>query len=139
MTVESKQISVQIDRPVTDVYDYLADPANMAEWAQGLGSTVTEEAGNWYLATPEGRIGVEFAPRNDFGVLDHDVTLPSGEVFYNPMRAVANEEGSEVLFTVRRLPGLSDAEFERDAGLVAADLVRIKQVLEQGSVGGGEG
>ena len=33
-------------------------------------------------------------------------------------------------FTLRRLPGVSDEDFARDAGLVQADLTRLKQVLE---------
>jgi hypothetical protein len=35
-----------------------------------------------------GRVGFAFAERNEYGVLDHEVTLPSGEVLYNPMRVV---------------------------------------------------
>jgi hypothetical protein len=35
-----------------------------------------------------------------------------------------------VVFTLRRLPGMSSEDFERDAGLVQADLARLKQVLE---------
>jgi hypothetical protein len=46
------------------------------------------------------------------------------------MRVFANEEGSEVVFTLRRSPGMSSEDFERDAGLVSADLARLKQVLE---------
>jgi len=34
------------------------------------------------------------------------------------------------VFTLRRLPGMSDEDFARDAGLVAADLTRLKQVVE---------
>ena len=68
--------------------------------------------------------------RNEFGVLDHEVTLPSGDVIYNPMRVVPNGDGCEVVFSLRRLPGMSSEDFERDAGLVQADLTRLKQVLE---------
>jgi hypothetical protein len=35
-----------------------------------------------------------------------------------------------VVFTLRRLPDMIDEDFERDAGLVQADLTRLKQVLE---------
>ncbi len=73
-----------------------------------------------------------FAPRNDLGVLDHVVTTPSGAVVHVPMRVVRDGDGAEVVFTVRREPGMTDAEFERDAGLVAADLERLKHLLESG-------
>lgn len=130
MTVESKQVSERIERSVGEVYEYAANPANLAEWAPGLGSSVTEIDGKWWVETASGRVGVEFAPRNEYGVLDHYVTFPSGDVFYNPLRVFANEEGSEIVFTVRRTPGMTDEEFDRDAGLVQADLTRLKHVLE---------
>ena len=69
--------------------------------------------------------------RNPFGVLDHEVTLPSGEVIYVPMRVLPDADGCEVVFTVRRLPDMSDEELARDAGLVQADLTRLKHVLER--------
>jgi hypothetical protein len=58
------------------------------------------------------------------------VTLPSGEVIFNPMRVVTHGDGSEVVFSVRRLPDMSDEEFARDAALVQADLTRLKHLLE---------
>jgi uncharacterized membrane protein len=43
--LESKQIGVLIDRPVNEVYEYASDPANLPEWAPGLGSAVAEVDG----------------------------------------------------------------------------------------------
>jgi hypothetical protein len=130
MTSSSIQVSEWIDRPAADVYEYVRRPANLAEWAPGLGAGVRQVDGRWFVETPDGLVGVEFAPRNDFGVLDHDVTFPSGQTYYNPMRVTACDGGSEVVFSVRRLPGTSEQEHARDAGLVAADLARLKLVLE---------
>lgn len=120
-----------IERPAAAVYAYVSDPAHLAEWAPGLGTSVTNVDGRWFVETDAGRVGVEFVPHNDLGVLDHSVTLPSGEVFYNPMRVTANGDGSEVVFSVRRVAGMTDDEFERDAGLVAADLDRLRRILER--------
>jgi hypothetical protein len=130
MPSESRQISESIDRPAAQVYDYAADPAHLPEWAPGLGRSVENVDGRWFVETPAGRAGVAFVERNEFGVLDHEVTLPSGDVIYNPMRIVPNGDGCEVVFSLRRLPGMSSEDFERDAGLVQADLTRLKQVLE---------
>ena len=130
MLSESRQIAEYIDRPPTEVYDYASNPANLPQWAPGLGTAVEEVDGRWFVDTPGGRVAVAFAPRNDFGVLDHHVTPPSGEVVYVPMRVMANGTGSEVVFTLRRLAGMTDDEFTRDEGLVAADLARLKRILE---------
>jgi hypothetical protein len=46
------------------------------------------------------------------------------------MRVLANEEGSEVVFTLYRRPGVDDAEYDADAATVGADLGRLKELLE---------
>ncbi|HKE67205.1 MAG TPA: SRPBCC family protein [Micromonosporaceae bacterium] len=130
MASESKHLAESINRTAADVYDYAADPANVPDWAPGLGTGIENVDGQWFVQTADGPIAVAFAPRNDFGVLDHTVTLPSGQTVYNPMRVIADGDGSEVVFTLRRMPGMSDEEFARDAGLVAADLAQLKRLLE---------
>ncbi len=126
----SRQITESIDRPAADVYDFASDPANLPRWAPGLGDSVENVDGRWFVDTASGRVGFAFVERNTFGVLDHDVTLPSGEVIYNPMRVIRDGAGCEVVFTLRRLPDMTDEDFERDAGLVQADLTRLKHLLE---------
>jgi hypothetical protein len=76
------------------------------------------------------RVGFAFVEGNTFGVLDQSVTLPSGEVIYNPMRVMRDGDGCEVVFTLRRLPDMTDDDLEGDAGLVQADLTRLKHLLE---------
>jgi hypothetical protein len=48
-----------------------------------------------------GRVGFAFVQRNEHGVLDHYVTMPSGEVVYSPMRVIADGSSCEVVFTLR--------------------------------------
>ena len=131
MTSESRHLSEWIDRPAGEVYEYALEPANLPRWAPGLGSSVEKVDDRWFVETSEGRAGLAFVRRNEFGVLDHDVTLPSGEVVYNPMRVIADDRGCEVVFTLRRRPGMSDENFKADADAVTADLARLKQVLER--------
>src|SRR5579883_1799931 len=132
MRFESKHLSERIDRPAGEVYEFAVEPANLPRWAPGLGSAVEQANGRWFVQTPAGRLGLAFAPRNDFGVLDHDVTMPSGEVVYNPMRVIADGDGCEIVFTLRRREGMTDEEFAADAQAVAADLARLKRLMEVG-------
>jgi hypothetical protein len=129
-TSDSRHLSTLIDRPPDEVYEYAADPANLPEWAPGLGTSVEKIDGQWFVETPTGRVGFAFAPRNTYGVLDHEATLPTGEVLDSPMRVTRNGSGSEVVFSLRRNPGMTDEEFDRDADLVAADLARLKARVE---------
>jgi uncharacterized membrane protein len=76
MGSRSQHISIGIDRPVTVVYDVAADPLKLPKWAAGLaGSLVEQDGEQWFTESPMGRATFTFAPRNDFGVLDHEVTL----------------------------------------------------------------
>ncbi|WBB67734.1 SRPBCC family protein [Micromonospora sp. WMMD812] len=133
MNTQSRHLSVYIDRPVAQVYAFASDPANLPRWAPGLGSSVVREDGSWFVETPEGGVRVTFAPENEYGVLDHDVLTPSGETVYVPLRAIADGDGCEVVFTLRRSRGMSDEEFERDSALVTGDLALLKKVLEEGA------
>jgi len=128
---ESKHLSETIARSAAEVYEYASDPANLPEWASGLGGSAEHVDGQWFVDSPDGRLTIVFAERNDYGILDHDVTLPSGETVSNPMRVIADGDGCEVVFTLRRQPGMTDADFARDEGLVRADLRALKQLLER--------
>ena len=131
MVSESKHISIGIDRPAHDVYTYAVDPRNLPTWAAGIGTSIDLVHDQWVAVSPMGPITVEFAERNGFGVLDHIVTLPTGESFLNPMRVLADGDGCEVVFTLRRWAGESDLEFESDAAAVARDLATLKRLLEK--------
>lgn len=131
MAAESGHVSIVINRPARAVYDFAADPANLPRWAAGLAqSTVELVGGRWTADSPMGRVGVEFVARNDFGVLDHTVTLPDGTAVYNPLRAIPYGDATEVVFTLRRQPGMTAEHFRADADAVRADLATLKRILE---------
>jgi hypothetical protein len=127
----SRHISTHIDRPARDVYDYASNPANLPAWAPGLCTSIEQVDGRWVAESPMGRIVVAFAPRNEFGVVDHDVTVESGETFHNAMRILPDGTGCEIVFTLRRRPDVTDDDYDRDAKAVLADLVALKRAMER--------
>jgi uncharacterized protein YndB with AHSA1/START domain len=129
--VESQHLSVHIRRSAEDVYDYASNPEHLPEWAEGLSVGIERVDGEWVSISPMGRVVVEMALPNDLGVLDHWVTTPDGAITYNPMRVMEAEGGSEVVFTLRRRPGMSDDAFEADAIAVITDLTTLKEILER--------
>lgn len=135
----TRHLGVVIRRSPEDVYAYARDPGHLPEWATGLaGGPVETSADGLVTDSPMGRVTVRFAPRNDLGVLDHDVVLPSGEVVHNPLRVLPHPDGAEVVFTLRQLDA-TEEELERDAVLVAADLDRLRALLEaESAVSGGD-
>ena len=128
--MNSRTINMPINRSPADVYEFASHPECFPKWVQSFCQSVNKSGDEWFMETPGGPAGIRFVPANKFGVLDHVVTLPDGRSILNPMRVVANGEGSEVLFTFFQLPKLSDKEFARDAGIVEADLNTLKWVLE---------
>lgn len=51
--------------------------------------------------------------------------------FITLFRVIQNHEGAEVIFTLFRVPGVSDADFEKDAQHIAKDLSSLKSLLEK--------
>lgn len=130
MPSDSRHVAERIERPWRAVADFVADPGNLPAWAHGLGSGVERRGGRWTAETPAGRVEVRFVPPNAYGVADHEVELPSGEVVRVPLRVLPHGEGAEVVLTVQRLPGMTDHRLAADAATVADDLARLKRVLE---------
>ncbi|WP_185091106.1 SRPBCC family protein [Gordonia oryzae] len=129
--MRSRHVSQVIAAPPDHVYQFASDPGNLALWASGLAQApVTRRGSELLVESPMGTVSVRFVPPNDFGVIDHDVTLPSGSTVTNPVRVLAHPDGSEVVFTLRQLD-LTDEEFDRDAATVAADLARLSDLVEQ--------
>ena len=128
--LEIRHVSVSILRSPCDVYAFASNGANLPRWASGLGHSVRHVNGEWIADGPLGEIRIRFAAPNDMGVLDHDVVLPSGVTVHNPMRVVPNGSGSTVIFTLLRLPGVSESKFAGDAKWVEKDLLTLKGLLE---------
>jgi hypothetical protein len=104
-----------IERDALDVYNFISDPKNLPRWASGLSAAVK----------------VRFVERNKYGVLDHYVSVGSGNEVYMPMRVFPNGEGAEVLLTVFRQPGMSEEKFAEDTHWVRRDLEALKALLEK--------
>jgi hypothetical protein len=129
-THNSRNLSIFIDRDAKDVYNFVCVPENFSRWASGLGKSLKKLDGLWIAETPEGPVKVKFTERNEFGVLDHWVSPKPGLQIYIPMRVIANGNGCELIFTLFRLPGVTDEKFSADAEWVMRDLTTLKNLLE---------
>jgi uncharacterized protein YndB with AHSA1/START domain len=127
---ESRTVSISIRRPPAEVYDFLAEPANFPRWSIFI-TAISRDGDEWLATTPGGTVRISFTPRNDFGIVDHSVTVSPALQIYVPLRVVANgDDGSEVIFTVFRLPGMTAVQFAEDLEMVTTDLAGLKRVLE---------
>jgi hypothetical protein len=128
-TAQSRYLTVTIDRNVDEAYAFLCKPGSLSKWASGLGE-LTQTADGWVAQTPDGPISVEFCEPNEFGVLDHWVCPTPDVNIYIPLRVIRNGEGCELVFTLFRLPDMSDEKFASDAEWVMRDLEMARRVLE---------
>jgi hypothetical protein len=132
MLYESRVVTQSVDVPRDVVYEFARAMENLPRWASGLASGISQENGVWFTQSPMGRVKVAMAPRNEFGVLDHDVSLPNGVTVHNAFRVTPAGEGSILSFVVLRLPEVTAEAFEKDVAHVASDLSALKRLLEQG-------
>jgi hypothetical protein len=128
--LSSRTLSVSIRCSPGKVYEFVTNPENLPRWAQGLGQSVRKQGADWMVDTPQGPMKIRFADQNVFGVMDHTVITPTGLEVYVPMRVLANGSGSEVIFTLFRLPDMSDEQYAEDMRLVERDLRALKDLLE---------
>ncbi len=128
--MRSRHVSRVIAASPAAVYAYASNPDNLPTWAAGLArNEVVRDGDRLLVDSPMGRATVMFSPDNEYGVIDHDVRLPSGEVVTNPVRIIAHPDGAEIIFTIRQL-GLSDEQFDRDTAAVEQDLDTLRRLLE---------
>lgn len=129
--MQSRIIHLSVEKPWAQVYGFASDPQNMPRWAAGLGGGLKPDGNDWIAnGGPLGEVRVNFAPANEFGVIDHVVTLPDGLKVYNALRVTPNGSGAEVSFTLLRLDGMTEEQFEQDASAITADLETLKSLLE---------
>jgi hypothetical protein len=95
-----------------------------------LGKSIKKVQGEWVAETPDGPVKTRFSGRNQLGVLDHWVSPKPGLQIYIPMRVIQNGSGSELIFTLFRLPDMSDERFAADTEWVMRDLTSLKNLLE---------
>ena len=135
MKHETRIVSQPVAAAANDVYEFARRMENMPQWAAGLVTNVSQEDGAWFTDTPGGRIRIAMAPRNTFGVLDHDVTMPDGVTTHNALRVTPVGDASLLAFVVLRPPEATDAAFDGDCALVAQDLETLATLVEKGARG----
>ena len=129
MTFPVKNISITINIPANEVYKFASNPENLPKWVDFVKS-MKKENNIWFADTDLGKIKIEFAPQNDFGIIDHLVTLSNGEIVNNPLRVIKNGKGCELIFTLFWMPNRTEEEFNQDAKAVESDLKTVKKIME---------
>lgn len=124
------ELSIAIEAAPARVYEFAANPMNLPKWARGLCTSIEKVGGTWIGQGAMGQVKIEFVEPNHLGILDHMVTLPSGQRVMVPIRVHPRGNGSEVVFTLNPLPGMTEAQIAADARLVMQDLAALKKAID---------
>lgn len=126
---ESQTISVAIPCDWQTLYEHIWRPEFFPQWASGLSSAdLHAEGSGWVARGPAGKVRIRFTGHNEFGIMDHWVESADAEVVYVPLRVLADCEGALVQLTLFRQPGMTDAQFARDAEWVRRDLDALRDL-----------
>ena len=131
MIARSRTKTVSIDRPVAEVFAFLADPANWPKWAVVNIKSIepTEDPDWWAMSTPVGPARLRLRANAEFGILDHDYQDETAS-WRVPTRVVPNGDGAEFMITFYQPPTFDDRFFEEQIALVDTELSTLKAILE---------
>lgn len=126
MLVTSDTQAVGIDGPIEQVFDFLADPANLPKWAVGFCHSIRRDGDRWIVTTKAGEAGIRFVTNREFGVVDFYISPTPGFEAAAFSRVLPRGAGAEYLFTQFQPSGMPDDAF---AGQVQA-LVEELHILQ---------
>ncbi|MGV8853182.1 MAG: SRPBCC family protein [Devosia sp.] len=130
--LQARTVTVLINRPIEDVYDFLVEPANLARWTTvGPGQAEPEQGPLvWSFLGPQGLVRVRFTPPNRFYVLDY--TLQSGPHVWqsSSVRLIRNGNGCVLTHTSVQQPLVADDVFASEQEWLGSDLLVLKSLLE---------
>jgi len=93
----SRTISITIDQNWLDIYEAYWRPQDFPKWASGLSrSILTHDGVRWNAEDPDGSVNIRFTGHNQFGVMDHYLSVNDGPEIYVPLRVIQNGDGAEV-------------------------------------------
>ena len=134
--LKSRTLTISIACHPRAVYEFVSNLENLPAWAKTFCRSVKRVGSEWIVETPQGSVKMRIAGNNEAGILDHSVIPAPGVEVLVPMRVVPNGAGSEMLFTLFQLPGMSDEQYAEDLGFVEQDLRSLQTLLERQSVRG---
>jgi hypothetical protein len=125
----TKTLTVSIECEQRAVYRFVSNPDNLPLWAKTFCRSIRKKKGAWVADTPGGKVTIEIAGRNHFGILDHYLVRSAGTEVFVPMRVISNGSGSEVIVTVFKRRGMKNEQFSKEIRRVRKDLKALKNIV----------
>lgn len=122
--------TIVIETPPRTVFEFVSLPENQPRWAVNfVRSTRDVGNGRYVMETPVGELEYRIDADAARGVVDWIFATPNGEGVL-PARVVPHARGSLFTFTITRMPGSSDEDWERGKRGMDEELEVLKGLLE---------
>ena len=131
--LKARTLTVQIDRSIEEVYDFLVEPANLMRWAP-VGAGRPEPLKGlraWSFESQRGAVLVHFTARNPYHVLDYTVQFAPHLSQTSSVRLIRNGASCVLTHTSMQHPAVSDAAFASEEEWLNSDLLVLKTLLER--------
>ena len=109
----NRTVTAVLDAPKEAVFEYLADVANLPEWANEFARELRFEGGHAKVVNGLGEFYFRLEADPETGVIDMYAGPTQDELALFPSRVVALSDGrSAYSFTMFKAPGMPDELFE---------------------------
>lgn len=125
--------SISIAKPRSEVFAYIANPANLPEWTNAFKSADTERA---ELVTPNGSVPIQLETRAsaEHGTIDWIMTFPDGSIGAAYSRVTEDAGDSAIYSFVLMAPPVPlealEGALEEQKKTLATELVSLRKRLE---------
>lgn len=125
--------SIGIDRPAQEVFEYVANPANLPNWTNAFKSADDEKA---ELVTPAGAVPIALKTdaQPQAGTVDWFMTFPDGGIGSAYSRVTANGEDKAIYSFVLMAPPVAlealEGALNEQMAILAKELVGLKAIIE---------
>ncbi len=125
--------SISIAKPRSEVFAYIANPANLPEWTNAFKSADTEHA---ELVTPNGSVPIQLETRAsaEHGTIDWIMTFPDGSIGAAYSRVTEDAGDSAIYSFVLMAPPVPlealEGALEEQKKTLATELVSLRKRLE---------
>jgi Polyketide cyclase / dehydrase and lipid transport len=125
----SETRAISIDAPPEVILDLVSDARSLPSWAPAFAESVETAGQDWLITTATGQFSVRLEVSRKYGVVDF--TRPGDPARGARMRVLANEGGSEFVFTLIFPPGASDDAVAQQMTIVEAELRAVRDICER--------
>ncbi len=130
--MHSETITVVIPAPQSSIFNYMADPTNMPEWATDFCQELREENGIYKAVTPMGEMIINIMANEETGVIDVYASADGKTDFPLATRVLALPDG-QTAYTVTffQESGVPDENFQQQLGSLRKEMDNVKNLFTQ--------